>query len=280
MNENESIAKRMRTCFELKALNTESAIDALNVGLLFSDSALLKHEIAYVLGQMRNKYAVKYLVNVLDNEQEETIVRHECLEALGAIADISDVDTLRLIERYCKHPVVELAETAQLALQCLEMAANNQRIARSKYNSVDPAPPFDDIEAYKHNLDKLQEIYLSPSHSLFKRYRAMFTLRDIGSNQCVDILCLGLNDKSALFRHEVAFVLGQMMNEHGIHSLHKVLQNESESSMVRHEAAEALGSIAKSECKEIINHYVNDSQAVVKESCIVANDIYDFWTTP
>ena len=272
ISDSESIAKRMRMCFELKALNTNSAIDALNRGLLMSASSLLRHEIAYVLGQMRNRYAVRYLVNVLEDKEEDVIVRHECCEALGAIADI---DTIPIVEKYCNDSAVEIAETAQLALECIKMAQSEQKIARSKYNSVDPAPSFEDIS----DLDTLRAIYLSESDSLFRRYRAMFTLRDIGSDEAVHILCCGLKDKSALFRHEVAFVLGQMMNEHGISELSRVLKDDAENSMVRHEAAEALGAIAKDECKAIIREHIDDHQVVVKESCIVADDLYQFWTT-
>ncbi len=132
--------------------------------------------------------------------------------------------------------------------------------------------PFD-VNKYKNNLNKLKEIYLNESNSLFKRYRAMFTQRDIGTNEAINILCEGLKDEnSALFRHEIAFVLGQLMNveKNGIESLRNVLNNENESSMVRHEAAEALGSIAQKECMNIINEHLNDKQDVVKESCIVA----------
>ena len=142
VNPSESIAKRMRTCFELKCINNEAAIDELNRALLFSKSALLKHEIAYVLGQMRNKYAVRYLINVLENVDEEIIVRHECCEALGAIADVS---TIKIIEKYCNDKSIELRETAELALECIKMAQNNNKIAKSKYNSVDPAPAFDGL---------------------------------------------------------------------------------------------------------------------------------------
>merc|ERR1719361_2664223 len=145
----------MRMCFELKALNTHSAIDALNRGLLMSDSSLLRHEIAYVLGQMRNEYAVRYLINVLEDKEEDIIVRHECCEALGAIADVG---TIPIVEKYCNDPAVEIAE-------------RETKIERSKYNSVDPAPSFDDI----CDVDTLRGIYLSETDSLFRRYRAMFT---------------------------------------------------------------------------------------------------------
>lgn len=46
--------------------------------------------------------------------------------------------------------------------------------------------------------------------------------------------------------------------------------------MVRHECAEALGSVATNECVEILNKYLNDKADVVKESCEVALDMTDY----
>jgi deoxyhypusine monooxygenase len=46
--------------------------------------------------------------------------------------------------------------------------------------------------------------------------------------------------------------------------------------MVRHESAEALGSIATPECFEILKAFEHDTQDVVRESCIVALDMYDY----
>lgn len=40
-------------------------------------SALLKHELAYCLGQMKNAAALSILETVLANEQEDPMVRHE-----------------------------------------------------------------------------------------------------------------------------------------------------------------------------------------------------------
>ena len=45
------------------------------------DSALLKHEIAFVLGQMQNAHAVPALTKVLKDEKENSMVRHEVLTA-------------------------------------------------------------------------------------------------------------------------------------------------------------------------------------------------------
>ena len=55
------------------------------------------------------------------------------------------------------------------------------------------------------------------------------------------IVCAGGIDSDC--RHEIAFVFGQLSTPHSIPSLLKVLKTDTESSMVRHEAAEALGGI-------------------------------------
>ena len=53
---------------------------------LADDSALLRHEICYVLGQLRKAKAIPVLVNLLEVDRD-VMVRHEAAEALGAIAD-------------------------------------------------------------------------------------------------------------------------------------------------------------------------------------------------
>lgn len=67
------------------------------------------------------------------------------------------------------------------------------------------------------------------------------------------LLCFpGFKASSALFRHEVAFVFGQMQDERSVPYLKKTLENTEEHEMVRHEAAEALGCIATEECTEVL----------------------------
>lgn len=48
--------------------------------------------------------------------------------------------------------------------------------------------------------------------------------------------------------------------------------------MVRHEAAEALGSIATPEVLEVLESYRQDQEQVVRESCVVALDMYEYET--
>ena len=49
-----------------------------------------------------------------------------------------------------------------------------------------------------------------------------------------------------------------------------------ECGMVRHECAEALGSIAHEECHGTLKEYCKDGARVVRESCEVALDMYEY----
>ncbi len=46
--------------------------------------------------------------------------------------------------------------------------------------------------------------------------------------------------------------------------------------MVRHEAAEALGSIADDRCLDLLRQYCTDASPIVAHSCEVALDMLDF----
>lgn len=108
----------------------------------------------------------------------------------------------------------------------------------------------------------------------------MFALRNIQTKEAVEALGLALKTGTALFRHEVAFVLGQLQNEHGVSYLKNSLEDESENEMVRHECAEALGAIATEECMKILIKYLHDQKRVVKESCEIALDMCEYENSP
>jgi hypothetical protein len=46
--------------------------------------------------------------------------------------------------------------------------------------------------------------------------------------------------------------------------------------MVRHEAAEALGSIGAEEAEAILLEFEKDNERIVRESCVVARDMWEF----
>ena len=91
------------------------------------------------------------------------------------------------------------------------------------------------------------------------------------------LLRVGLKcSDSALFRHEIAYVLGQMQQPAVTGDLTRCLQDATENPMVRHECAEALGAIATSECEAELRRHLDDDVDVVRESCVVALDMSEY----
>uniref|UniRef100_A0A8C3PZ70 Deoxyhypusine hydroxylase n=1 Tax=Chrysolophus pictus TaxID=9089 RepID=A0A8C3PZ70_CHRPC len=263
---------RFRALFTLRNLGGPAAIDCIVRG--FADSsALLKHELAFCLGQMRDRAAIPALLGVLQDSQQEPMVRHEAGEALGAIGDPEVLDILR---HYSEDPVVEVAETCQLAVKRLEwLQEHGEEPSSSPYHSVDPAPPAEETD-----VATLHAVLLDESRPLFDRYRAMFALRNLGGRDAVLALADGLRAGSALFRHEIGYVLGQMQDEACVPQLTAALCSRAENPMVRHECAEALGSIARPSCLETLRAFAQDEERVVRESCEVALDMYEYENGP
>ncbi|KAG5638711.1 deoxyhypusine hydroxylase [Sphagnurus paluster] len=281
---------RFRALFTLKSLKNEDAVRIIAAGLQDS-SALLKHELAYCLGQMRLDSALPALEKTLRDKSEDPMVRHEAAEAMGAISLASSLpvlkeflsDSERTVRETCEIAIAKIewdnSEEGQKHLKALE------EDAVQTYTSVDPAPATSGLLSATPKLDdvsptkiaELQKILLNTKLPLFERYRAMFALRNIGTPEAVDALASGFKDSSALFKHEIAFVFGQLLSPHSVPSLLEVLQDDMESEMVRHEAAEALGGIATPEVLPHLRKWMNkeDAPQVVRESCQIAIDMWE-----
>lgn len=200
-------------------------------------------------------------------------MRHEAAEALAAIGDPK---AKAILHQYCTDSVVEVAETCQIALRRLNwLEQKDLDKDDNPYASVDPAPPLN-----SNNIQELKSLLLDDAAPLFERYRAMFSLRNMRTDEATLALAAGLKGSSALFRHEVAFVLGQLQSEISIPFLAENLRDETENEMVRHECAEALGAIATEECTKILTDYLKDTKQVVKESCEVALDMCEYENSP
>ncbi|KAN0063171.1 deoxyhypusine hydroxylase [Thecaphora frezii] len=321
---------RFRTLFTIKGLASTSdahmqrAIDIISKAFS-DDSALLKHELAYVLGQLEDVRALSTLKRVLANLAEDAMVRHEAAEAMGAISDPSVLD---ILNQYKSDSDVSVRETCELAISKIEFdnSPEGKRLKEQKklakehqqtsgqggvetaFAPIDPAPamsPAATKEAARSSADAasydassvptFRSVLLNADLSLFERYRAMFALRNVahgggdGAVSAVLALAEGLKDTSALFRHEICFVFGELCHPASIPSMLDVLNNQNEHEMVRHEAAEALGGIVEEAGEDdkkdeqqsgydavmaTLTRWAKDENAprVVRESCIVALD--------
>lgn len=323
--------QRFRALFTIKGLAATSdehmqrAISIISTAFS-DDSALLKHELAYVLGQLEDARALPTLQRVLEDLAQDAMVRHEAAEAMGAISDLS---VLHVLEQYRNDADVSVRETCELAISkiAFDNSAEGQALKASKaqakaveeqsglggiesaFKPIDPAPAMTPAASKQAALSQAQGVQYDASQvplfrstlldtqlPLFERYRAMFALRNVahsggdGAVQAVLALAQGLQDNSALFRHEICFVFGELCHPASIPSMLDVLNNANEHEMVRHEAAEALGGIVE-EAEEAEDHkhpknndftlvldtlkrwaHDQDAPRVVRESCIVALD--------
>jgi deoxyhypusine monooxygenase len=277
--------------------------------------SLLRHEFAYVLGQMKTERACTTLENLLLKEDDCVMVRHEAAEALGAIASLKSRSVLEITRVKNEGTLDELSDTCLLALNRLNhvTSENDNSLVvgcacmLAPYNSIDPVEvdpahislsttqlgdilinsiQEDDTSVNDDydNSSKNNSIGYQRRGDLIERYRAMFSLRNRGGEESVRQLCRALVDdtSSPLLRHEVAFVLGQLQHPCSISALEESLSRLDEHAMVRHESAEALGAIEGSSedwerIESILTKYQKDFDPAVAESCIVALDAADYW---
>lgn len=123
---------RFRALFSLKHIarqssgpESQAAIDAIAAAFA-SPSALLKHELAYCLGQTGNGAAVAPLTAVLEDVAEDAMCRHEAAEALGALGDARSTAVLeRFRDREGEDVVVK--ETCEIALDRIAWENSEER---------------------------------------------------------------------------------------------------------------------------------------------------------
>lgn len=132
-SETTPLATRFRALFSLKHLahqaadsrEAHAAIDAIAAAFA-SPSALLKHELAYCLGQTGKDAAAPYLKTVLEDLQEDPMCRHEAAEALGALGDAGSLEVLKKFrDREGEEVVVK--ETCEIAIDRIEWENSEQR---------------------------------------------------------------------------------------------------------------------------------------------------------
>ncbi|KAL7200863.1 hypothetical protein ACSBR1_032731 [Camellia fascicularis] len=247
LDQNQPISERFRALFSLRNLRGPCPRNAL-IAATRDSSNLLAHEAAFALGQMQDGDAIPALEAVLNDHSLHPIVRHE-----------------------------EVRETCELALSRIEELKNVQfrdgssMVELSRFLSVDPAAP-----ASCSSVDQLREILLDEEKSMYERYAALFALRNHGGDKAITAIIDSLGAKSALLRHEVAYVLGQLQNKTASDALSRIIRDINEHPMVRHEAAEALGSIADDQCVALLEEFAKDPEPLVSQSCEVALCMLEF----
>lgn len=135
VSESEPLARRFRALFSLKHVaclqppteQTLPAIQAIAAGFA-SKSALLKHELAYCLGQTLNRDSVSYLQHVVKDVEEDAMCRHEAAEALGALGYDDSLDLLKKL-RDDENELEIIRETCDIAVDRIVWENSEERKA-------------------------------------------------------------------------------------------------------------------------------------------------------
>ncbi len=141
----------------------------------------------------------------------------------------------------------------------------------SEFESVDPAPASREAD-----VPRLRSSICDEEERMFQRMRALFALRNIGGGDSIEALAAAFKSKSALLKHEIAYVMGQMQDSRAVPHLIDRLRDMDEDVMVRHEAAEALGAIGDRTALGVLEEFKDDRDIVVAESCEVALDLLEW----
>ncbi|KAG1674938.1 hypothetical protein FOA52_014731 [Chlamydomonas sp. UWO 241] len=263
------LPEKYQVLFSLRNVKGQDAQDAL-VEALKDPSALFRHDVCFCLGQRQDAAAVAVLSAKLRDTTEHSMVRHEAGEALGAIGTAACIAALM---EHADDAVLEVAETCQLALQRMQYMKDHPDATNeeSPYFSVDPTPALPTSTP----TEELRASLLDENARMFDRYAALFALRNKGGPEAVKALGDVFGARSALLKHEVAYVLGQMQDPESTRYLVDVLADGREHAMVRHEAAEALGAIASDDTVVMLQRFACDDEPIVAHSCVVALDMLE-----
>jgi deoxyhypusine monooxygenase len=100
-------------------------------------------------------------------------------------------------------------------------------------------------EVDKSKILKIGEVLNNADRPLKERFRALFTLKNIGGSSAIECISKCFSDPSELLKHELAYCLGQMQDDLAIPILEATLRNKDEHPMVRHEAGAFLSYVIK-----------------------------------
>jgi len=282
------IEYRYRALFFTRQLapTASALVELLQTALAVETSLLMRHEIAYVLGQSEAPSAIPLLQEILHDAGEDEVTRHEAAEALAALDAHGVVAELQRYASSQEYPL--LADTCELAVEGMKRKGEVVLCACQEYEKVgtergieylskDPATGREGAKL--SDIPGLEKELVDPTLSLYERYEAMFTLRNLGDEATMSLV-RGIEAETSgpCLRHEIAFVLGQMEDEKTANALKDRLSDPHEHHVVRHEAAIALSSMGGSKvAKQVLEQHLSDPEPMIHESCAASLATMAYW---
>jgi CheY-like chemotaxis protein len=190
-----------------------------------------------IVGEIRLEGATSVLLGVLNEEQDEKILRSTIL----ALAAIGDAGITTSISEYLYSNSVELVIAAIHALGQLASPTAIQRLSEKLGDDHDLDLMIIDVFARAQTSEALEKLNLSlSSHHAYIRNAGKLQLVKMGSKVVPTLMNNLLHDDSDLLIHTLN-VLGEIGDESAISAIRKLMFNEPRDANVRFAAYEALG---------------------------------------
>lgn len=114
---NRTKEERIQAAFHLENSVKDENINALIKGLFTDPSPIVRHEIAFSLGESAHPtLAGKYLMKAVE-EDENIFVRHEAILALGTLGR---KEFIPFVKKFLNDKDPEMVESAEISLERLE----------------------------------------------------------------------------------------------------------------------------------------------------------------
>lgn len=242
----QSLSAEEKIQYIFNALNVNDAEYKSNVGsLLVNDpSPVVRHEAAYIFGELEDESCTDFLIKTINTDNNRFVVH----EALLALSNRGIPESQQIISEQINNSDRDVADTAQISLERLEMKINNQKIS------------FDNAKNYLLDLNSKME----------ERIQSAFLLMDEGSEDSIQTLIKAYHQEpNAIVKHEIVFSLGECASKTGAKVLAEGIDMD-DNDFVIHETLLALSTLGYKEYCPIIRKYLNHSSTEVSESAEIA----------
>ena len=96
------------------------------------------------------------------------------------------------------------------------------------------------VEISDEKIEQIGNLLNDTNRPLKERFRALFTLRNLGGSVAIEKIAKCFADKSALLKHELAYCLGQMQDSSGKQNKKKIIEEIVFSSKKKNNTIETL----------------------------------------
>ncbi|CBZ51187.1 putative PBS lyase HEAT-like repeat domain-containing protein [Neospora caninum Liverpool] len=191
-----------------------------------SEHEMVRHEAAEALSALGYETSLPVLQEVAADESVPLTVRQTCELSVHSL--LTKIEEKHAAEGTSPAPLTPSRAATSASSPADVPAAGEEGAVQAKndedlwwireenayrdrqFNTIDPSEPYPNCT--EEDLPWLTAQLLNDEEKLWSRYRALITLRNLNSPTATAMLALVLSRdaSSALLRHEIAFVLGQL----------------------------------------------------------------------